>query len=310
MEENQPLTFAEYQRYTGLFGVERDTVRQAMALCQPLVIEALGVYAQRHLWREELPIYPVMTTPQENGGWGQLMPFWFKPHERPIPFYTLNNWAIFALVYAHSFGPSDEARLLVQRVFTAENLVQVVVGTNLQLPFLPTTQGRGRFFRHGMLPFLLSILWLEEDSRRAWLRLHQLGAQHFIQAQGLAACADPIATLTDLEYAIFAGLERNPVTSDAAVAVFLSDGSTEPRAKRDEALAEVGSPLSGPAPSLLSLYRTMFGAITLGITALAAYYHDRPLEAWRAWILSEITLPYRMHEYGIEAIRNLIKREA
>lgn len=301
MEDNQPFTsrkgtygFADYQRYTRLFGVDRDFVRQAMALCQPLVIEALAVYAQRHLWRGELPIYPVMTTPQENGGWGHLMPFWFKPHERPIPFYTLNNWALFALVYARSFGPSEEARQLAQRVFTAENVVRVMVGTNLQLPFLPTTQGRGRFFRHGMLPFLLSILWLEEDSRQAWLRLHQLGAQHFIQAQGLTTCADPIATLTELEYSIFAGLERNTITSDEAVAAFLADGSTP----------------SGPAPSLLSLYRTMFGAITLGITALAAHYHGQPLEAWRVWILSEITLPYRMHEYGIEAIRNLVKSEA
>jgi hypothetical protein len=125
-----------------------------------LVIEALSTFVQPHLWRGELAVYPVMTTPQENGGWGHLMPFWFKPQERPVPFYTLNNWALFALVYAHSFGPSNEARRLVEQVFTVENVVQVVVGTNLQLPFLPTTQGRGSFFRQGMFPFLLSMFFV------------------------------------------------------------------------------------------------------------------------------------------------------
>jgi hypothetical protein len=284
------LTFANYQHYTKLFGVERELIRHSIAVCEPLVIEALDVYAQRYLWRGELPVYPVMTTPQDNGGWGHLMPLWFKPHERPIPFCALSNWGLFALVYAHSFGLSDEAEQLAQQVFTVENLARVVVGTNLQLPFLPTTQGRGRFFRNGMLPFLLSILWLDEETRRAWLRLHQLGAQHFIETQRLASCAEPTAVLTELEYAIFGRLERNTITTDEAVAEFLENGSAE-------------------APSLLNLYQALFGAIGLGVTALAAYYRDKPLEAWREWILTEITMPYRMPDYGIEAIKGIVRHE-
>lgn len=287
------LTFADYQHLTTLYAVDRDLIRQSIAVCEPVVIEALGVHVQRHLWRGELPVYPVITTPQENGGWGHLMPLWFRPQERPIPFYAVNNWALFALVYAHSFGPSDEAKQLVKETFTVENLVRVVVGTNLQLPFLPTTQGRGRFFRNGMLPYLLSILWLDEETRRAWLRLHELGAQRFIQERGLASCEDINAELTELEYSIFGRLERNNITTDEAVAELFENGSTG----------------STEAPSLLNLYHTMFGAICLGITALARYYSDKSLEAWRDWILTEITMPYRMPDYGIEAIEKVIHNE-
>lgn len=290
------LTFSDYEHYKSLFSVDRDFIRRNIAVCDPLIIEALSVHAQRHLWRGELPVYPVLTTPQENGGWGHLMPFWFKPQERPIPFYALDNWALFALVYAHSFGPSAEAQRLIRQTFTVDNVVQVVVGTNLQLPFLPTTQGRGRFFRQGMLPFLLSILWLEDEARQAWLRLHELGAQRFIETQNSAIYEDPNAVLTELEYNIFSRLERNNITSDEAVADFLSpvspDGSTE----------------STEPPSLLSLYQAMFGAISLGITALATYYRDKPLEAWRDWILTEITMPYRMPDYGIDAIKILLQK--
>lgn len=288
------LTFGQYRHYQSLFAVDRTLIRRTIAICQPLIIEALTVHARRHLWRDELPVYPIITTPAENGGWGHLMPFWFKPQERPIPFYTLDNWALFALVYANSFGPSEEAGQLVRQAFSVENVVQVVVGTNLQLPFLPSTQGRGRFFRHGMLPFLLSMLWLEAETRLAWLRLHELGAQRFIKEQGLATCEDPLTLLTDLEYTIFSQIERNTVNGDEAVKAFLSatDGSTEP----------------AEPPSLLNLYRNLFGAIDLGITALANYYHDKPLEAWREWIPHELAMPYRLHDFGIEAITNLLRR--
>ncbi len=294
-QKRKPLTFVDYKQLTTLYAVDRDLIRHSIAICEPLVIEALDIHAQRHLWRGELPVYPVMTTPQDNGGWGHLMPLWFKPQERPIPFYAMNNWALFALVYAHSFGPSDEARQLVQQIFTVENLVRVVVGTNLQLPFLPTTQGRGRFFRNGMLPFLLSILWLDQETRRAWLRLHKLGGQRFVVRQGLASYEDSTTMLTELEYSIFGRLERNNITTDEKVVAFLSpaDGSTG----------------STEIPSLLNLYQAMFGAIGLGITALAAHYRDKPLEAWRDWILTEITMPYRMPDYGIEAIESVINEQ-
>jgi len=285
------IALADYQAGIARYAVDRALVQRSLAVCEPLVVEGLAVYAQRYLWRGELPVYPVMTTPQQNGGWGHLMPVWFKPQERPIPVNVLSNWTVFSLVYGESFGPSPEAEQLRRQVFTIENIVRVVIGTNLQLPFLPSTQGEGCFFRNGMLPFLLSILWLEDDTRRAWLRLHELGARHFVERQGLAAVEDPIAVLTDLEHAIFNRLERNEVTTDEAVAVFLNDDGVHD--------------LSG-GPSLLSLYRAMFGAIDLGITALAKTYQPKSLADWRDWILTEITMPYRMPDYGIEAIKSFI----
>jgi hypothetical protein len=295
----QTPSFAEYHQYRSLFAVDDDQIRSSIIVCEPLVIEALSVFAQPHLWRGELPVYPVLTTPQENGGWGHLMPVWFKPQDRPVPIYALNNWALFALVYAHSFGSSTTARQLAQQVFTVENVIRVVVGTNLQLPFLPTTQGHGSFFRQGMLPFLLSILWLEEETRNAWLHLHKLGAQHFIANHNLAACSNPVAVLTELEYTIFSRLERNTVNSEEAVADFLAHRADS---------TNNGAPAE--TSSLLALYQAMFGAINLGVTALAAYYYHKPLEAWRDWILQEIIIPYRMPDYGVEAIKTLVKREA
>ncbi len=281
-----------YQYYTTIFRVDRNFIQRKIAHCEPLVIEALGVYAQRYLWRDELPVYPVMTTSDKNGGWGHLMPFWFKPQDRPMPFYTLDNWALFALVYAHSFGPSNEAKELVKQVFTIENVGQVIVGTNLQLPFLPATDGHGSFFRQGMLPFLLSILWLDEDTRQSWLRLHQLGSAHFIKTQNLTSHDDPVATLNNLEHTIFNRLERNTVNNDKAVAAFLS-------------VVDDPNQMT-TTPSLLSLYQDMFGAINLGITALATYYQDKPLKAWRDWVMPELIMPYRLPDYGTEAIKNLL----
>jgi hypothetical protein len=290
--QRQTLAFADYQRYAARFAVDHERARQIIGACESLAIEAISVYGLQHFWRGELPVYPVMTTPEDNGGWRHLMPVWFKPYERPVPVYVLNNWALFALVYADSFGPSDEARRLVEQTFTLDNLARVVVGTNLLIPFLPTTQGRGVFLRHGMLPFLLSILWLEEDARRAWLRLHELGAARFITALGLAEHADPVATLEELEFLIFARIERNNITSDESVAAFLASDQGEP---------------SG-IPSLLSLYQDLFGAINLGITALAAHYQKKSLDAWRDWFPQEIGVSYRMSDYAVHAIQAVLQK--
>jgi len=290
--QHTPLTFADYQAYATRFTVDRERVRQAIAVCEPLVIEALSVYGLQHIWRGELPVYPVMTTPEDNGGWGHLMPVWFKPYERPVPLYALNNWALFALIYASSFGSSGEARRLREQMFTMDNLVRVVVGTNLLIPFLPTTQGRGLFLRHGMLPFLLAILWLEEGARQAWLRLHELGAARFITARSLMSDRDLVAMLDELEFTIFAELEQNTITSDTAVAALLASGPAESAGHR----------------SLLRLYQDLFGAIGLGVAALAAHYQKKSLGAWRTWAPQEIGVAYRLSDYAVEAIQALVRR--
>jgi hypothetical protein len=230
-----------------------------------------------------------MTEPESNGGWGHLMPLWFKPHERPIPFNTLENWGLFALVYSHSFGKDEEVLALVDEVFTVENLVRVVAGNNLLLPFLPTTEGQGYFFRHGMLPYLVSILWLEEDIRSNWLRLHELGAQQFMSEHNLAAQEDVTSWLNQREHTIFSQLERNNVHSDENVNQLLSDTSDN---------------------NLFIDYYAMFGAICLGVTALAAHYQNKPHQEWPTWFYQELSFPYRLPDFGSEAVHSLIESTA
>ncbi len=285
------LSFENYYLMRETFAVDRDMIRRCMAACEPLAVEALSVYGQRVMWQGNLPVYPIITSPSDNGGWGHLMPMWFEPSERPVPFHTLDNWALFALVYKSSFGDSDETRGLINDAITAENLVRVVAGSNMLLPFLPSTQGRGTFFRHGMLPYLLAILWLGNETCSAWLRLHELGARRFVMTQSLAKRDNPIEFLRELEYNIFARLERNAVHDDEAVASFLSAEGTN----------SIG------APPLLGSYQRLFGAINLGISALAKSYADRPLVDWRSWIYQEISVPYRMADFGNQAIIDFIK---
>ncbi|NNJ13421.1 hypothetical protein EKD04_024140, partial [Chloroflexales bacterium ZM16-3] len=273
-------SIADYLAYRERFGVEVGQVRQALADLQAPAIEALSVYGLQHLWQGELPAYAVMTTPEQNGGWGHLMPVWFRPHERPIPMHTLDNWALFALAYAHSFGPSDQAQALIGQVFSAEHLLWATLGTNLLLPFLPSTQGRGLFLRHGMLPFLLGILWLPEPARAGWLRLHELGAARFLATRGDLLRGDIAANLAELEFTIFAAMEQADITSDEAVAGLLAGGS-----------------------DLSRLYADLFGAICMSVTALARRYRREGLDEWRTWAPQEIGVGYRLDDYALAALR-------
>ena len=57
------------------FAVTRDLAQRALAWAQPFAMEALDIHTQRQtLVDDELPAYVVMTTPETNGGWGELMP--------------------------------------------------------------------------------------------------------------------------------------------------------------------------------------------------------------------------------------------
>ena len=57
MSQNiQPLTFAGFRHYAAIFAVDRELVWQSIAACEPLVVEALGVHVERHLWRGGLPV--------------------------------------------------------------------------------------------------------------------------------------------------------------------------------------------------------------------------------------------------------------
>src|SRR3990172_12591966 len=170
-----PPTVADYLALRARFAVTRELVQSALSWAQPLAMEALGIHTQRQTLVEgELPAYAVMTTPETNGWWSEFMPVWFKPYERPVPLYCLDNWALFALLYRSAFGPGADPS-----AFTVETLARVIIGAALLIPFLPGTDGAGRFLRHGALPVLLAILWLEPETRAAWLAMHAHGADTF-----------------------------------------------------------------------------------------------------------------------------------
>ena len=266
-----PPTFADYLALRARFAVTRELVQSALSWAQPLAMEALGIHTQRQTLVEgELPAYGVMTTPPTNGGWGELMPVWFKPYERPVPLYCLDNWALFALLYRSAFCPQAGAS-----AFTVENLVRVVVGADLLIPFLPGTDGAGRFLRHGALPVLLAILWLEPETRAAWLAMHAHGADTFALERHLKQVENLGEWLEQIEDEAFLVPEREVVAGEAAVSAFLAD------------------------PTRLPQYCALFGGLCLGVSALAAALGND----WRRWVFQAVNVSYRASDFGLNEIR-------
>ena len=265
---------AEYLALRARFGVTRELAQGALAWAQPLAMEALGINTQRQtLVEDELPAYMVMTTPETNGGWGELMPLWFKPYERPVPYYCLDNWALFALLYRSAFGPGAEAS-----AFTVENLLRVVMGADLLIPFLPGTDGAGRFLRHDALPILLAILWLEPPACEAWLALHANGAKRFVVEYNLKALDDLNAWLERIENEAWLVPESSVVAGEAAVRAFLTDADR------------------------VSQYRALFGGLCLSVTALTAAWGID----WRRWVFQAVNVGYRTPDFGLAEMKKLL----
>jgi hypothetical protein len=246
-----------------------EAARRALADLQPLAQEALGWHAQRQtLLDGELPAYIVMTRPETNGGWGELMPVWFQAHARPVPLYCLDNWALFAALYRASFGPGE------LDCFTSDSLLRVVLGADLLMPFLPGTTGAGRFVRHGMLPLLLSILWLEAPVRDAWLSLHMRGARAAISSGALPAGAGGVALaawLDRVEDEAWLVPEMGLVAGDAAVGAFLDDRRR------------------------VRPYAALFSTICVMISALVAAWGVD----WRRWVFQAVNVGYRSPEFAL-----------
>ena len=269
-------TVDEYLKYRPRFAVTRDLAPRALAWAQPPAMEALGIHTKRQtLVGDELPAYVVMTTPETNGGWGELMPVWFKPYERPVPLYCLDNWTLFALLYRSALGPEADGT-----AFTIENLVRVVVGADLLIPFLPGTDGTGRFLRHGVLSILLAILWLEPETRDAWLAMHDCGARHFVTENDLGHVANLNEYLERVEHDAWLVPERAVVAGEAAVGAFLTDTI---RARP---------------------YAALFGGLCLGVSALAAGYG---LD-WRQWIFQAVNVAYRLPGFGLNEVAIWLSR--
>jgi hypothetical protein len=302
-------TFVEYVELRASFTVTRDLAQRALAWAQPFAIEALGIHVQRQtLVDGELPAYVVPTTPETNGGWGELMPVWFKPYDRPVPLHCLDNWALFALLYRSAFGRDADLS-----AFSVENLARVVLGADLLIPFLPGTDGAGRFLRHGALPILLAILWLEPDVRDAWLALHERGARKFAtdndlshvlrsprpdprtrQARAGGGGSEPEGAVENPSTALRAGLgewlerveneawlvpERGTVVDEATVGAFLGDTDR------------------------VSQYAMLFGGLCLGVSALAAGYGVD----WRKWVFQAVNVDYRLPDFGLRDITTWLK---
>lgn len=244
--------------------------QSALTWAQPLAMEALGIHTQRQTLVEgELPAYIVMTTPETNGGWGELMPAWFKPYERPVPLYCLDNWAMFALLYQSSFG--EEANV---EAFNIENVLRVVIGADLLIPFLPSTDGAGRFLRHGAMPILLSILWLEPDAREAWLALHERGARKFSEEGRLQQVKNLNEYLERIENDAFLVPEQKKVFNESAARSFLDDATQ------------------------INQYRALFSGLCLSVSSLTAALGTD----WRRWIFQAINVGYRTPEFGVTEI--------
>ncbi len=263
-------TVIDYTESRPAFVVTRDIAQRAVAWAQPLAMEALGIHTRRQtLVDDELPAYLAMTSPETNGGWGELMPMWFKPYDRPMPLYCLDNWALFAQLYRSAFGADAEFS-----AFIVENLVRIVIGADLLIPFLPGTDGTGRFLRHGALPILLGILWLEPEVRDAWLAMHQCGAQLFASRHNLKSLKGLAEWLERIEADAWLVPERGMVAGEAAVERFLADSTA------------------------CAQYQSLFGGLCLSVSALAA----RLGIEWRKWIYQTINVDYRLPDFGLNEI--------
>ncbi|MCC7360661.1 MAG: hypothetical protein IT317_14365 [Anaerolineales bacterium] len=268
---------AGYAALRPRFAVSGAEARIVLAALQPLAQEALGIHTQRQtLVDGELPAYVVMTTPESNGGWGELMPVWFKPYERPVPLYCLDNWALFAALYQAGFG--TEATPVIER----EALLRVILGADLLMPFLPSTGGAGGFLRHGILPLLLAILWLEPPVRDAWLTLHARGARAALARGLLPLGADVAAKLDQVEQAAWLVPARGLVAGEPAVTAFLHDADR-----------------AGP-------FADLFAGICVMVSALAAAWGVD----WHRWVFQAVNVAYRTPDFGLAEVAAWMERSA
>lgn len=265
--------YADYLELRQRFSVTREMAQAALDWAQPLAMEALGIHIQRQtLIDGELPAYLVTTTAETNGGWAELMPLWFKPYERPVPLHCLDNWALFALLYRSAFGDAETP------AFTVPNLVRVIVGADLLIPFLPGTDGTGRFLRHGALPVLLAILWLEPETRDQWLAMHTAGAKCFAETNGIRQVDNVDGWLERVENEAWLVPERGLVAGEESVRAFLADERREQ-------------------------YGALFGGLCLGVSALAA---ARGID-WRSWVFQAVNVGYRTPGFGLDEIAAWLK---
>ena len=259
--------FDQYLENRRHFAVSRELAAGTLDWAEPLARRALGVHAQRGMLgaNEKLQLVAVLTSPTENGGWGELMPVWFKPYERPVPVFILDNWALPALLFQHWLGELGPE-------FRVENLLKVFVGGNILIPFLPTLLQGGHFLRHGSLAMLLGVLWLPAADRVALMEAVAGGARRFAASYRLSEQADLIEFLGQLEFEAFFIAEGSKIGGEEKVRAFLSN--------------EVQ----------FKTYAALFGGLCFSLAALYDWYGSD----WETWVFQAINVDYRVPGFGLE----------
>ena len=265
-------TFEQYLAYRQQFSVSRELAVDTLSWAEPLARDALGVHSERDQLQmgEGLHYIPVLTTPEENGGWGELMPVWFKPYERPLPIFILNNWAMFALLWQYWLGDIGPA-------FNRENLLKIFLGGDLLIPFLPKIQGGGSFLRQGSFTMLLGLLWLDPPDIDSFMAGIKHGASRFADEYHLRGNANSSQTVDDalkqIEFEAIFLAEASKIAGDAQIRAFLANELQ------------------------FKTYAALFGGLSLSLAALYDWYGAN----WREWIFQKVNVDYRLATFGLEA---------
>jgi len=213
-----------------------------------------------------LQLVPVLTSPADNGGWGELMPVWFKPYQRPLPIFILDNWAMPALLLQYWLGETGPA-------FNIENLLSIFVGSSVLIPFLPATQRGGSFLRHGALTVLLGLLWLPPADREALRPRLEAGGRRFAEVYRLRQQADLAEAVGRLESEAFLAAEGNHIGGEEKIRAFLAD---EDR---------------------FDMIAALFGGLCFSVAALLDWYGTD----WEKWVFQVVNVDYRYAHFGLEA---------
>lgn len=263
--------FDLYLEYCQKFAVSRELAVNTLAWAEPMARQALGVHAQRDQMDmgERLQYIPVLTTAETNGGWGELMPVWFRPYERPLPIFILDNWSMLALLWQTWLGEIGPA-------YNIENLLKIFVGSDLLIPFLPKVQGDGCFLRHGAFAIFLGLLWLEPKSRQAFWRAIERGAASFANSHNLRQKDDLDDYMRQIEFEAFFIAEGSKIGGEEKIQAFLAN--------------EVQ----------YQSYAALFGGLCFSLAAL----YDRYSSDWEKWVFQKVNLDYRLARFGLEAWAN------
>jgi hypothetical protein len=267
--------FDDYLKLRQQFAVTRESAVRALEWAEPLAREALGHYAHREKLGlgEQMQIIPVLTTPADNGGWGEMMPAWFKPYERPLPLFILDNWATPALCWRYWLGDIGPA-------FCIDNLLKIFTTSSILIPLMPATQRGGAFLRQGALTVLLGLLWLPPAEHEPFLAALPAAASRFAERHRWREKTDLAQAAEWLEAEAFLMVEGQRIHGEEKLRAFFAD---TPR---------------------FESFAALYGGLSF---SLAALYHEYGPN-WQDWIYQAANVHYRYAAFGLEAWAKWLSR--